>query len=105
MTKPLLPAALLLLGSTPAWAQPITIANHATLPILALNTYPLDSDGAPIEDNLGGLDAELPPGASATFEVTADQCGPLYIQIELPAARQVTSTIDTCKTHALQFND
>ena len=99
---------LLLIAATPAVAGAMTlkIENRSSQPVVRLNTYPVDKDGDPVEDNLGALMEDIAPGATGTLEISMDVCGPVYIALGLgPDDQDLSTTLNTCKSRTLVVSD
>lgn len=102
---PVVAAALMV---APAMAEePIVleIVNHSSLTVTALNTFALDKMGAPVEDNLGGLMDDVPPGGSATVELSLIKCDGILALVGLSNDTEARAKIDLCSDAVLVLND
>lgn len=98
-------AAVLLAGMpVTAQAYSLRVINHASQGVAALNVFPLDQDGEPIEDNLGGFIDVLPAGQSSTVVINA-QCGPTLAVVMLADEAELRLELDTCKHNQILVRD
>ena len=100
-------AALLL--ATPALAETVvTIENRGTHVLTAINSFPLDDDGEPIEDNIGGLvEDEVPPGAKGTLPLLG-YCGNVLLFLRLADTvdgDDLEFRVNTCKSKYFVLSD
>lgn len=100
-------AALLL--ATPALAETVvTIENRGTRVMTAINSFPLDEDGEPVEDNLGGLvEDEVPPGAKGTLPLSGD-CGKVILFLRFADTidgNDLEFRVDTCASKYFVLSD
>lgn len=100
-----------LLAAAPAFAEGgdvvLTIQNRSSLTISALNSYPIDADGEPVEDNLGALMGDILPGATAAIELDG-RCGPTLLLVGIASQGDEPDTefrINTCKSRTLVLSD
>ena len=106
------PAALLaaFLLATPALAQTtITIVNHGTQVLVAVNSFPVGADGDVVDDNIGSLqEDEVGPGATGTIRLSGD-CG--LVEMYFRYAGQAEGDddqvfrVDTCQAHRFVLRD
>ena len=96
------------LAAAPALAQDVvlTIQNNSSLTISALNTFPIGTDGEPVEDNLGALMEDILPGTTSTLALDGF-CGPTLLLVGIDARDQpdMEFRINTCKSRVLILND
>lgn len=102
--------AVLALIATPVLADgtTLTIDNRSSEPVVRLNTFPIDDDGVPVEDNLGALMDDIAPGAQGRIDLSITRCMPVYVALGLGAGareRELTTIIDTCKSRTLVVSD
>jgi hypothetical protein len=99
-----LAAAAGLLAAGPASAEvTMTIINRSSQAVTAINSFPIDAEGQPVEDNLGGIIDDVPPGARATFELDGD-CGRVLFFVRLEHQGDADDSeiaVDTCKARTL----
>lgn len=99
-----------LLSIAPAFAQErdviLTIDNRSSLTISALNTFPIDKDGDPVEDNLGAISDDILPGTTSTLSLDGF-CGAtlLLVGIGNRSEPDMEFRINTCKSRVLILND
>lgn len=100
--------ATLLLFATPAFADvKITIENHGTTAVSGTNSFPIDDDGEPIEDNIGGLYEDIAPGARGSYELVGD-CGPTRIFVRLAGHTgedDMVIDLNTCRHRTIIVSD
>ncbi len=99
--------AVALAAATPALAQPIvlTIQNDSSQAVTRLNTFPVDKDGVPIEDNLGALMEEVAAHSTGKLELDISKCQPVWLTVMLDEKEELTTIIDTCKGATLVVRD
>lgn len=107
--RPTLLVALCLL-TTPVLAQSITltIGNRSSQPVVRLNTFAVDAAGVPVEDNLGAIMQDIPPGTSGSLDLSLVRCAKVFIALGLGAGAvetELTTTIDTCRSRTLVVSD
>ncbi len=105
----LVATAALLLLATPALADTVvTIENRGTHVLTAINSFPLDADGEPVEDNLGGLEEdEVPPRTRGTLPLSGD-CGKVILFLRLAdqgGADDLEFRVDTCASKHFVLSD
>ncbi len=98
-----------LLAATPALAGDVvlTIRNLSGLTISSLNTFPIDGDGDPVEDNLGALTEDVPPHTTVTLALDG-RCGPTLISVGITSQGDESDMefrLNTCKSRVLILND
>jgi hypothetical protein len=102
--------AVALLAAAPAPAEEgnvvLTIENHSTMTISALNSFPIDDDGELVEDNLGGLSDDILPGTTGTVDLIG-RCGPTFLLVGLGTRTQpdMEFRINTCRSRVLILDD
>jgi hypothetical protein len=101
-------ALIALLLATPALADiDIRVENRSSRAITAINTFPLDDDGEPVEDNLGGLGDDLAPGGTATINLNGE-CGPTRFFVRVSGqgdADDLELDADTCADRTIRLSD
>lgn len=100
----------LALLATPGLAQPVTltIENRSSQPVVRLNTFAVDPAGVPVEDNLGAIMQDIPPGATGALELSLLRCARVYVALGLgegAAETELTTTLDTCTSRTLVVSD
>jgi len=102
----LLASLLLWSAAAPAWAQDfiIRLANEGSRTVSSLSLFPLDEDGDFIEDNLGGIGEDIPPGGRAHTAIASD-CGPMLAVVAFADATELRLNFDSCKTRTLLVRD
>lgn len=97
-----------LLATTPALAEVrMTIENRSSsLTVTAINSFPVDENGEGVEDNLGGIIDDVPPGTSATFDLNGD-CAVtrFFVRLLDQAGDDMEIDVNTCKSRTLVFSD
>ncbi len=106
--KIVLAAALML--TTPALAETVvTIQNEGTQVLVAINSFPIGSDGEVIDDNIGGLEEdEVAPGETGTVRLAGD-CGLVEVYFRYGSDRDGDSDqmfrVDTCQSRNFVLGD
>ena len=105
MLRPALFACLLL--TTPTLAAPVilTIDNRASVAVDRVNTFPVDADGVPIEDNVGSLESPIPPGETATVTLTSDGCEIIHVAVGMADDRELVGMYDICTDRLVVVTD
>ena len=79
--------------------------------VSGVNTFPLDGDGAVVDDNVGSLFDDVPPGGSASFALTGlVRCAPVRFYVRLVSrlaagADDLELDVDTCKSRTIVVGD
>lgn len=110
---PLLSACLAILVATPVLADDLvtmTIVNRGTDTVSGINSFPIGDDGEVIDDNIGGLYDDVPPGSQASFELSLYDCAPVrfYVRLASFAATEtddLTINVDTCTDRTIVVTD
>lgn len=110
MLRLLLAAAAAVALVTPAVAETnIVIDNRGSQVLVAVNSFPIGTDGEVIDDNIGSLDdGDVPPGASATIRHSGD-CG--LVEMYFRYAGQPDGEedqkfrVDTCQSRRFVLSD
>jgi hypothetical protein len=101
-------AVVLSLLTVSAFAQSdgtvLEIVNQSSLTVSGVSGFPLDAAGNFIEDNLGGLLDELPPGTTGLARFSGD-CGPMLAVVMLENGTDLRTNLDTCKDTAIVVSD
>ena len=100
--------AALLLAAPPAFAADfsVTVKNKSSQAVTRLNTFAVDADGQPVEDNLGALAEDIPPGATGRIDLAISTCQPVYVALALGNGDDdLTTIIDTCRNKTLVVGD
>ena len=98
--------SLLLFTQVPASAGDfvIQLANQGSRTVSSLNLFPLDADGDFIEDNLGGIDDDIPPGGRARASISSE-CGPMLAVVAFADGSDLRLNFDSCRTRTLLVRD
>ena len=99
-------AFILALAASPACAQfEFTLTNGLLQTITGVNTYPLNDNGAPIEDNIGGFFDPLAPGDRATFALDSTDCEKVLMVVSIADRPDFRPIIDLCVTTAVTIRN
>ncbi|MBE7731928.1 hypothetical protein [Devosia faecipullorum] len=102
-----LAAFTIALAAVPASAQgevSLRLMNESNRVVTSLSVYPIDADGDPVEDNLGGSYDDLAPGQAVSVQLAA-QCGPMLAVVTLADGTDMRATLDTCVSQVLRVTD
>jgi hypothetical protein len=102
--RPIAAVIALLALPVPAHALDLSLVNQSSLIVTGLSLYPLDAQGEPIEDNLGGTYDSLLPGAETRLSPAAT-CGPMLAVVTLDKGNDLRLKLDTCKDTAIVVRD
>lgn len=104
MIRALLAIAALTLP-LPAMAADIflTIDNQSSQSA-AFNAYPIDSDGEPIEDNIGAY-SDILPGTKDRYKLDIGACVPVLVTVIMADSSEMQTSIDTCTARTLVISD
>jgi len=84
----------------------LTIENRSSdQTVDRLNVYPVDEDGDAVEDNLGALMEDLPPGQSTELELSLSRCDLVRAYVGLDDGSELEANIDTCTDRTLILTD
>ncbi len=106
----LVPAAVAVLAATlPTTAQDgggtvMEIVNQSSLTVSGVSGFPLDETGNFIEDNLGGLLDDVPPGATGLARFSG-RCGPMLVVVVLASGADLRVNVDSCTDTAITVSD
>lgn len=103
MIRALLAAIVLL--PLPALAAEIalTIDNQSSQSA-AFNAYPIDSDGEPIEDNIGAYQ-DIMPGTKGDYGLDIGACGLVLVAVIMADNSEMRTEIDMCKARTVVISD
>ena len=103
MIRILLAAALLL--PVPALAADvfITVDNQSSL-AAAINTFPIDADGEPVEYNIGAY-SDIMPGTKSKYRLDSGRCEPVLVTVIMADASELQTQMDLCKAQTLVISD
>jgi len=104
MIRALLAIAALTLP-LPAMAADIflTVDNQSSQSA-AFNAYPIDSDGDPVEDNIGAY-SNILPGTKGRYQLDSSACAPVLVTVIMADGSEMQTSIDTCNARALVISD
>ncbi|SFZ85713.1 hypothetical protein SAMN02983003_2882 [Devosia enhydra] len=101
--------ALLTLLVQPAMAVDqlvLTIENRSSIALERLNVFPIGKDGEAIEDNLGAILEDVPPGGSFALKLSLSRCETVRGYAGLAGRDDdVPVDIDLCKEPKLVLKD
>lgn len=100
-------AAAAIALAAPAFAANVvlTIQNDSSHAVTRLNTFPVDKDGEPIEDNLGALMEDIAAHTTGKLELDISKCQKVWLTVMLDEKEELTTIIDTCKGATLVVSD
>lgn len=104
MIRALLAATILMLP-LPALADEIflTVDNQSSQSA-AINTYPIGSDGEPIEDNIGAY-ADILAGTKDRYRLASQGCELVLVTVIMADTTELQTKIDLCKAQILVISD
>lgn len=104
MLRALLAAAVILLP-LPALATEIflTIDNQSSQSV-TINTYPVDSNGDPVEDNIGAY-SDILAGTKGKYRLDSRRCELVLVTVIMADSTELQTKIDLCKRQALVISD
>lgn len=100
--------ALAIAAASPALATvTMTIENRSTTQTVSgINSFPIDEDGEGIEDNLGGLFDDVPPGSSAKFDLNGDcTLTRFFVRLLEQTGDDLELDVNTCKSRVIVLSD
>lgn len=98
-------AGLMLTPACAAQPMALDLTNNSSLTVTALNTFPIGKDGEPVEDNLGALMEEVPPGGTARLELSLSRCATILAVVVLDNRTEGRIVVDLCKDKVLTLHD
>ena len=83
----------------------LTIDNRSNKMVDRVNTYPVDADGDPVEDNVGGTTGVL-PGTKTRYPISLYDCGLVLVSVGMAGSDEEFQTeLDLCKDTVLVVKD
>lgn len=100
-------AAAIMATAAPALAAEfvLTIRNDSSQAVTRLNTFAVDADGEPVEDNLGAIMEDIPAHSVGTLELDINRCQPVWLAVMLDEKDDLATTIDMCTSRTLVVSD
>ncbi len=83
----------------------LTVNNNTSAAVDAFNTYGVDKDGDPVEDNLGGLIEDLPAGGTAMLDLSISRCDKVWLNVDLVDGRHIEGIVDTCADRVVNLTN
>lgn len=92
------------LGIIPASAVQITLLNNSSQVVDGLNVFPVDTDGDPVEDNLGGFYDPVAPLGRAQADLDGN-CGNSLFVVMMGDGSELRAQVDTCTQNNIEVSD
>lgn len=83
----------------------LTIRNDSSQAVTRLNTFAVDADGKPIEDNLGAISTDIAAHSTGTLKLDIARCQPVWLAVVLDETDDLATTIDMCASRTLVVSD
>jgi|SRR5215217_4057398 len=104
MMRAVLAAATLMLPLPTLAADIFLTIDNQSSQSAAFNSYPIDGDGEPIEDNIGAY-SDILPGTKGRYKLDISGCAPVLVTVILADSSEMQTDIDTCKARTLVISD